>query len=280
MYLHDDHSDVLKIFPPKGPLVTVSLPFFLVGPARFGSDGRSMYGIVADRKSTVRPNHAGISKIEFDPIRATLMPGTSEFAIKSFAISSRQDKLVISGRVQSSGARRCGVFAVDIPAGNVKQILIGECRDEWSWDYLSLSPNGDRAVASHDRHLELIDLVQGTTRSLGSEFDVGSWSPDGKWIAVRESGNRDRLFLIDAANLSRRHSLGAAVVIMPEWSPDSRYLLLWKGYIFRCGFYLDVDAPATLETLDIQTGKRSTIKSSRCQITNGETGWVSSEIAR
>jgi hypothetical protein len=181
IYLHGEHSDSLTIFPAKGPAVAVSLPFFLVGPARFGPDGRSIYGIAADRKSTGRPGHLGISKIEFNPIRATLMPGTSEFAIKSFAISSRQDRLVILGGMQFSDARRCGVFVVEIPAGNVKQILNGDCRDQWSWDYLSLSPNGEQAVASHGRRLELIDLVQGTTRSLGGEFYIGAWSPDGKW---------------------------------------------------------------------------------------------------
>ncbi len=279
VYLHGDHSDTLKIFPVKGDPIAITLPLRLAD-AIFGPDGKSIYGIRVERPENGLPVRRDIAKIDFNPIHSTIIPGGRGLVIKSFAISSRQDKVVISGGLQFSDARRCGIFVVEIPTGNVKQILSGDCHDQWSWDHLSLSPRGEQAVASHDRHLELLDLVQGVTRSLGNEFETGIWSPDGKWIAARESGDRDRIWLIDAANFSRRRSLGAAVVLMPEWSPDSRYLLLWKDYIFRCGFYLDVDPPSTLETLDIQTGKRSTIKSSRCKITAGPTGWISSEIAK
>jgi hypothetical protein len=278
-YLSGPHSDALRVFPSKGDPITIALPFY-IREATFGPDGKSIYGIIADRKSTVVPDRLGISKVDFNPIRANLIPGTRGFVIHSFAISPRQNKIAISGNLQTADGRRCGVFEILIPEGNVRQVLNGDCHDQWFWDYLSLSPSGEQAIASHDRHLELLSLVQGTTRSLGNEFEAGIWSPDGKWIAARESGNRDRLWLIDAANFASRRSLGGGVVLMPQWSPDSRYLLLWKDYIFRCGFYLDVDPPSTLEILDIRSGKRTTIRSSRCQIGNGPTGWISDEISK
>jgi hypothetical protein len=109
---------------------------------------------------------------------------------------------------------------------------------------------------------------------------MGAWSPDGKWIAARESGRYDKLFLLDALDFSRRRALGGAIVAEPTWSTDSRYLLLWKDYLFRCGIYPDLEPPATLETLDVQTGKRSAIRTSQCKITGGPTGWISSEIVR
>ena len=88
----------------------------------------------------------------------------------------------------------------------------------------------------------------------------------------------DSLVLIDTTSFSRRRTLGSAGALAPAWSPDARYLLLWKYCLFRCGFSLDLDPPATLETLDLQTGKRKTIRNSRCQINNASTGWVSKEI--
>jgi hypothetical protein len=278
-------SDTMTLFPPSGKTIAIKLPFRL-SDATFGPDGKSIYGTIFDPEATVRPDPAGLSRIDLNSPHATVIPGSIGFLIKSFAVSSHQDKVVISGSRQDTNGWRCGVFDVPIPVGDAKQILSADCHNQWSWDKLSLSPNGEQAVATvgsnakHDLHLELLDLVHGTTKSLGGEFWIGAWSPDGKWIAARWNGRGDKLFLIDATNFSRRRALGLADVLMPQWSPDSRYLLLWKGYLFRCGFYPDLEAPATLETLDIETGKRSTIKSSRCQIDRGTTGWVSQGIAR
>ena len=282
-YFSGPHADTLRIFPSKGNAITIALPFRIT-EATFGSDGKSIYGMIDSHKN-VGLDQPSLSKVEFNPIRASPIPGTNGFIVKSFGFSSSQDKLVISGNLQHTN---CGVFEILLPAGKVSQVLTYDCRNVWDWNNISVSPNGEQAIATvgsnieHELHLELIDLMHGTTRSLGNEFSLGVWSPDGKWIVVRESVPRDSLFLIDAVDFSRRRNLGGGVVLVPTWSPDSRYLLLWKGYLFRCGMDLGglEDRPSTLETLDIQTGKRSTIRSSMCQITGGSTGWVSSEIAR
>lgn len=282
-YFPGPHGDTLRIFPSKGNAITIALPF-RIKQATFGPDGKSIYGIIVDRHKNVGLDQPSLSKVEFNPIRATAIPGTSGFLIKSFAFSSHQDKLVISGNLHAS----CGVFEIQLPDGKIRQVLTYDCHNAWDWIHLSMSPNGEQVIATvgsnfeHEVHLELIDLVHGTTKSLGREFTLGVWSPDGKWIVVRDSEPRDKLFLIDAVDFSRRRDLGGGVVEVPTWSPDARYLLLWKGYLFRCGMDLGglEDRPCTLETVDIQTGKRSTIRSSMCQITGGSTGWVSSEIAR
>jgi hypothetical protein len=275
-------ADTFRIFPSKGNAITIALPFRILR-ATFGPDGKSIYGIIADSQRRIG-DQPGLSKVEFNPIRATAIPATSEFLIKSFAVSSHQDKLVISGNLHAS----CGVFEIQLPDGKTRQVLTYDCHNVWDWIHLSMSPNGEQVIATvgsnieHEVHLELIDLVHGTTKALGREFTLGVWSPDGKWIVVRDSEPRDKLFLIDAVDFSRRRNLGGGVVEVPTWSPDSRYLLLWKEYLFRCGMDLGglADRPSTLETLDIQTGRRSTIRSSMCQITGGSTGWVSSEIQR
>ncbi|HXM44781.1 MAG TPA: hypothetical protein VN924_26325 [Bryobacteraceae bacterium] len=283
--LPSDESDSLKVFLSGGKVLTIPLPLRL-GRSIFAPDGKSVYGAHATRTEphSLRAE-PGLAKIEFNPTRASTVPGTPTFAIKSFALSVRQDKLIISGSRPDVNGRSCGVFEILLPVGNVRQVFISDCRYRWAWDDLSMSPDGVQAVATvgsntdHDLHLELMDLVHGTTKSLGSEFRLGVWSPDGKWIATL--GNRsDGIFLIDPHDFSRRRSLGSTSPIRPEWSPDSRYLLLWKYSLFRCGIGIDIEPPATLETLDIGTGRRSTIRSSQCQLQIGSTGWLRGEIAR
>jgi hypothetical protein len=131
--------------------------------------------------------------------------------------------------------------------------------------------------ARENLHKELVDLAHGTSRPLFSDIWEGVWSPDGKWIA----GTRDNdLWLIDAHELSKRRALGGTSHARPAWSPDSRYLLLWKYSLFKCGVFLDVDGPATLEALDIESGSRSVIQSSQCRVEFGSAGWMNADISK
>lgn len=278
------NSVALRVFSFDGSMVNIALASRL-GRTLFGPNGKSLYGTNASsvQEGVIRES-PGLSRIEFQPARSSLVPGTGSFNIKSFALTARQDKLIISGSRHDGAARECGIFEIGLPDGNTRQVLKSDCRYQWSWDKLSLSPDGAQAIATvgsntdHDLHLELIDLAHGTAKSVGSEFWMGVWSPNGKWIAMLGDRNYS-LVLIEPGNFSRRRSLGSTSRIRPEWSPDSRYLLLWKYHLFRCGIGIDVEPPATLEILDTESGKRSTIQSSQCQLVLGSTGWVSSEIA-
>jgi hypothetical protein len=281
----DSDSDALRVFPSEGQPLTIPLPVCL-GRTAFGPDGRSVYGANATRPQPhVTRTTTGLSKVEFNPTRASIVPGTSTFVIKSFAVSVRQDKIIISGSQPGANGRDCGVFEVLLPAGSVRKVLNSDCGYRWAWDDLSLSPHADQAVATvgsntdHNLHLELIDLVHGTTRPFGSASWIGVWSPDGNWIATLGNPS-DRILLIDPNNPSRQRSLGGTAGIRPEWSPDSRYLLVWKYSLFRCGIGIDLEPPATLETLNIESGSRSTVRSSQCQLERGSVGWFSREIAR
>jgi hypothetical protein len=284
-YLDGPHLHALRIFPSKGNAVTIDLPFHLY-KVTFAPDGKSLYGVVAESvESNAERDAPGLSRVEFKPTRVSPILGTTGFTIRSYAFSSRQDKLVISGSSSDANERRCGIF--EISYGNIRQVLSSDCHNQPTWDNLSLSSDGEEAIATagsnkdHDLHLERIDMVRGTTKSLGGDFSIGVLSPDGKWIVARDMSPRaDKIFLIDAADFSHSRALGSANVLIPAWSPDSRYLLLWKDYLFRCGIYPDLESPATLETLDIQTGKRSVIPSSKCQIKGGPTGWVGNELIR
>ena len=274
-YLPETNGDALRVFSSEGSATAINLPFRL-GRVVFAPDRRSLYGTNAEGP--------GLSKVEFNLVRLSPVPGTTGFFIKSFAVSGRQDKVVISGRRSDPDGGGCGVFEVLIPAGDARQVLNSDCRYRWAWDSLSLSPDGEQAVAEvgsntdHDLHLELIDLAHGITKPISSEFWVGVWSPDGKWIAALGNGNHN-LVLIDAHDFSKRRKLGSTSRIKPEWSPDSRYLLLWD-HPLRCGIGIDLDPPATLQALDVESGERSMIRSSECKVVFGSTGWVSNDIAR
>jgi hypothetical protein len=271
-------KEVLRLFPSEGPSVTITLPFRFVRIA-FALDGKSIYGTLWSGKYGIDRELPGLSKIEFSPTRITTVPGTASFVIRSFALSTRQDTLVISGHRADQDETQCGILEVLIPSGTVKQVPKTDCR----YHVLGVSPDGSQAIATVGDgtefafHRELIDLASGTTKSFGSEFPLGVWSPDWNWIATIRN---HELSIVNAHDPSKRRSLGATTVIEPEWSPDSRYLMLRKYALFKCGFYIDTEPPATLEMLDISSGERSTIRSSECQLSSGYTGWLSNEILK
>jgi len=123
-------------------------------------------------------------------------------------------------------------------------------------------------VAIHNRRLELVDLDHVTSKPLGDGLFMAAWSPDGKWLAaLLETAGKHETVLMDASSLKRVRVLGDSDL---EWSPDSRYLL---GVDDHCGAYY-----GTLVMMDIETGSRTSIESSRCKINQDTIGWVSSDV--
>jgi hypothetical protein len=256
----------LEVFPDKGEAINISLPFGL-GRFTYGPDGRALYGERRDKHELYR--------IDFNPIRASAVPAQASIKpIHSIAVSAREDRLLISGGYEEGGNQYCGVFEVSLPSGALRSVLQSpDCRYLSAWLDLSLSPDGTQAVAVHSRSihsLDLIDIARGQAKSLGTGFMKASWSPDGRWIAALEYGSKLRTVLFDARRLSRARSLGESEV---QWSPDSRYLLTVNPR--GCS-----DESGTVQTLDIHTGMKTTIESSKCQVYQPTTGWVSSDIVR
>jgi WD40 repeat protein len=251
----------LIVFPIVGKEFSIPLPFAL-GRFTFGPDGKALYAQAFIESPGVRPS-PGIFKIEFNPTRVNpVLPGSAALgSANSLAVSKRQDKIVVSA---------CGVLELDLAEGKARKVLEGPgCHYKTAELYLSLSPEGDQAVACHNHSLELIDLIHGSTKSLGEGFQEASWSPDGKWIAALEAGGQERTILIDTSDFTKRRTLANSNA---QWSPDSRYLLAWRAHAL-CGPYF-----GTLETIDVETGKESVIESSRCKVSESTTGWISSEI--
>jgi hypothetical protein len=266
----------LRVFPTDGPATAIKIPFSLA-TVKFAGDGRSLYASLA----SALEHNLGLVRIDFNPVRSTPLTGTRGFGIRDFAVSQDNRKIVVSGSHREEGKTKCGLFEIQL-SGEARHVLAADCDYRWSWTDLTLSPESTRAIASfgnthtdHNYRLDLIDLVRGTTTSLG-DLDRATWSPDGKWVAAIE-WSRKRLILLDANDPSRRRDLGSTV--SATWSPDSRYLLLWKWHLLRCGIGIDIEPPASLEVLEVASGKRSLVRSSQCQLVTGPIGWVARNIS-
>jgi hypothetical protein len=272
----------IAVFPPAGKEFEISLPlvprWFAYGPS-----GRSVYATAlkatGPRSFT---DERGMFKIELDPVRVSTIQGLDAFgSIGPFAVSQGED-LIVSGGSKGNNypARSCGVYEIHLPAGDVSAAIeTSDCRAGSPWRVLSLSPEKTEALITANRSLALLDLAKGTITKIEGQLSGGSFSPDGKWIAALQLGDPkapSKTVLIDRANLANRRDLGGVEDAEVVWSPDSRFLL-HAVYRPAC----PSQNPLALETLDVQTGKRSLIKESICNSgSSRQIGWVRSDIKR
>jgi WD40 repeat protein len=204
-------------------------------------------------------------KIEFGPIRATRLHGSDGLA-SIYGIAASSTKIVVSAGYFTNGAvSRCGLYELMLSSGDVHQIVgNSDCEYSSSWDSISLSPDSRRIIAVRKHRLELIDTETKAVQSLGDGFFYAAWSPNGRWIAAL-GDNGDHTVLFDAVTLDKRKTLPSTAVI---WSPDSHAILASRGHWY-CGPDL-----ATLQLIDIETGRSSTIRSSTCKISELVTAWI------
>jgi hypothetical protein len=237
----------------------------------FARGGTALYALSILKKP------ACLYEVELSPVRTTRFTcPVGLISAYDFATSANGDQLFISGPFKAGETTRCGVFEVSMSEGPTRQVLTEVCGSgsrgfENSWSSLSLSPDGGRAVAVRHDRLELVDVAAGISRAVADGISSAAWSPDGRWIAARKlHGGTD---LLDSTNFKKKRSLADSTV---QWSPDSRYLLR----IEDCFFPIAVNGVGTVQALDVATGKKVTIESSRCVVDGGGTGWVSGGVAQ
>lgn len=249
----EGHTE-LVIFPLSGK--AFKIPIRSAKPFAFSPDGKALFG--GCTPDPVRPD----DPIQIDLCRIDLTTGNTTPVTGSLhpfrdAVANFKPNFFDS------------MLGFTFPNGEPKTIAMKR-PEERPWHHVSVSPDGLRAVATQYGHVELIDITRGTAEPLDDRFFIAAWSPDGKWLAAAEKGANGRTILMDAKDLTSRRVLGNSEL---DWSPDSRYLLGMKRHDW-CGPY-----SGTLEAIDIDTGKRITIHSSRCQVNQAMTGWVSAEIS-
>lgn len=238
----------LVVFPLSGK--AFKIPVRSASSVVFSPDGKALYGACTPYPTEAdEPIKIASCKIDLKTGTTTPVPGSVH--VFRAPVSNSKDRM----------------FGFSLPEGKPTTIFLRQ-QDNHPWMYLSLSPDSERAVATHNGRVELIDIARGTTKPLGDEFFIAAWSPDGKWLAAVEQGEKGRTILMDARDLKRKRILGTSEL---DWSPDSQYLLGLKS----CDEYY-----GTLEAINIETGERTTIKSSECQVNQATTGWVISDIAR
>jgi WD40 repeat protein len=243
----------LTVFPLRGK--PFRIPLRSVSAVTFSPDGRALYGSCTPDRDQEKDGDAiriAVCKVDLYTGNTTPTPGTV------------QD---LHGSLSSSHISR--VFALTLPDGIPTVISLPA--DGQPWLYISLSPDGQRAVAVHNRRVQLVDIVRGTNKPLGDKWFIAAWSPDGKWLACVENGEQGRTVLMNAATLAIEHVLGNSEL---DWSPDSHYLLGIK----RHDGCRSIEG-GTFEAIDISNGSRTTIGSSGCQVDGANTGWVRCDIS-
>jgi len=254
----------LFVFPLRGgpskiPVQTAS------GPFAYSPDGKALYG-----ECTPDPDDNtkfAMCRIDLKTGIATPLAGSIGLYGLNIAVSPHEDCILVAGVLRREKDLR-GLFELTLPSGTIRIILLqGEPSIRSAWSHLSIAPDAKRAAASHDGRLEVIDLVQSRVELLDAAFYIAAWSPDGKWLAALENRESGRTILMDATTLQRRRMLGPSEL---DWSPDSHYLLGLKSCDSDYG---------TIEVIDVETGDRMAVDSSKCQINQATAGWVSSDIA-
>ena len=236
------------------------------GPYVLSSDGEAVYGGASLGRGGV-----ALVRIDLKSLRITEIPGSSAFGFRgSMAVSSTLNVAVISGHLRVGGRTECGVFELNLSTGLVRSVLKTlECSDAVSRTDLSLSPDGKRAVAIHNRRLEVLDMVSGEVRNLGDGYLTAAWAPNNKWIAAGlYSSLNASMRIFDSRTLAITKTLPSSTVLRAAWSPDSQYLLA-RRLDAGCG-----PDRYTYEAFNVMNGSRSMISSSRCKVTGNDLGWA------
>ena len=259
---YGDHAR-LEVFPLHGKPFAIPMAF----PCQtyyYSPDGEALYCSSVD----------GLLKIELRPLRSTLIPGSDVFGVNSLAVSARENKIVISGWRKQGGAEERGIFELNPLSGESRILAINDKPKignlfpaQSAWQHLAVSPDGKRAVAMRQHTMELIDLTNGSVRTLSTDLEFGAWSADGRWLAALD-WRKGHTILMDASTLTPQRILRMSDA---DWSPDSHYLLGVKTS-FLCGPYA-----GTFQATNVETGKAVTIRSSHCKV-KATSGWVSSKI--
>jgi len=253
----------LILLPLDGPESTVLLPS--EPPMRIVPTGSSLDGKAIYAESL---NHEGIYKIEFHPIRATVIPGSAGMGmVQCLTVSPSSGRIIVSSLSLDGG-----ILEIDPVAATNRRLPNGQpssCGGAGGF----LSPDGKRAIRKNGNQLDLVDVWTGASRAIApANIDTScTWSPNGQSIACVVNGE---ITAIDASDPSRRRNLGK--VIGPvEWSPDSKYLLFRTSQL-SCLLTLYFDS---LEVLDVDTATRTLVKGSHCRISGGSYGWMDRTVA-
>jgi len=270
-YFESGNPPRLTLFPIEGPEMPVSLRAAVptnLRIVRFSPDGKAIYG----QRTEPLNRSIGIDKIEFQPTRDSLIPGSiGTGELSCLTVSQTSGRIIAAG--WSWTHNQGGIFEIAPGTATSRPLAAGSpslCGGPGGL----LSPDEKQAVVKAGKQLGLLNVETRAARTLkGTSVDMQcAWSPNGQWIAGVRNG---QITLIGAEeNTPGPRNLGASGDGPVQWSPDSKFLLLRKSQL-SCIPSLYGES---LEVIDVETGKRTPIRSTHCRILSGAYGWIDRDV--
>lgn len=273
----------LVVFPPAGLQVVIPLPGpTLLRAEAFTPDGKAIFATINTIKSPRTPGHPArlgpprLIRVDLGPVRVTTVSdlvGLDD--VFGLVMTPREDKILFTGG-GLNGYLGCDLFEIEPSGGDFKMLL-----PSFGCAVGGISPDGGKMLVPRGDGLAIIDLATRAATQLGSGLWKGAWSPDGKWIAALQLDpaseqprpRLSRTIRIDAHDFSQRRDMGGESDVEVCWSPDSRYLLYSESEPFCSG------TGVSLLTMDIENGKRTVVKESKCIVKGRQKiGWVSLDV--
>lgn len=272
----------LVVFPPARSPVVIRLPSpDLPRALAFTPDGRAIFTTINTIKSPRTPGHPArlgpprLIRIDLSPVQvSTVADFVGLDSVSGLVIMPSGDRILFTGR-SWNGNVVSNLFEIGSSGGDFKVLLPRFGAVD------GVSPDGSKVLAQLVDGLAIIDIATGAAVPLGKGLWKGAWSPDGRWIAALQLDPESeqprprlsRTILIDAHDFSQRRDMGGESDVEVCWSPDSRYLLYSETQRFCSG------TGVSLLTMDIESGKRATVKESKCIVKGRQKiGWVSLDV--
>lgn len=148
-----------------------------------------------------------------------------------------------------TGGRAKEIYVTDVSGTHVRRVT----RDRTLSLAPSWSPTGEKLLfISYKRggpHPFIFDLASGRMARISARVAyTGSWSPDGRRVAVSldQNGNSDLYLLSPRGDLLRRLTHDAGIDVSPAWSPDGTQLAFCSGRSGNPQIYvMDIDSGKT-----------------------------------
>lgn len=259
----------VRLYPQMGDRLELPLPTDVARtfhPLALSPDGRAVYG---QKEQAVLGQTSPIIKVEFKPLRASVVPGTSDFGRTYHITASESGRLFVVGML---GTKECGNFEVDPSVGVVRRLKpppTSMCQQQGP-----ISPDGKYAVTPSGPGIGLLDLESGEVREIpgtaGSKA-WAAWSRDAQKIATLRD---KKILMVDVPSLQMR-VIGESGNFSAVWSPDGVGLLVMREES-HCGW-----GGASLGVVSVPQGQRKMISSSQCYISGrGIIGWLDAQAVR
>jgi hypothetical protein len=201
----------LRAFPMTGAEHTITLPPELAGNFRIIESAANGTAIFGEREGSLSD---GILKVGLKPLHVSAVPGSEGLGqVVTLTESPQGGRIVVRALAAVSGGLKCGLFEIDPTAGTRSTLLMdssSQCTEG------PASPDGKRFVSREGDELAIKDFNTGSVLiakgiKAGEQFSATTWSsactwsPDGRWLAARRSGE---IVLVDASDPSHHGRAG------------------------------------------------------------------------